>query len=520
MIDYTVASAVLLFSLALYSIGDMLSTWKHAKRQKEHAFIGSPTVYTPRFILNLMFAARASRIVSQGYQKFKTRSFQVIRDEGSVVVLPLSVLEELSTLPTSVASPYGALEHDLLGRYTGLDFILESRLHHSIVQRKLTPHLDSMSARLEQELSTAFKEYFPPVQEDWVEFNPYQVFAKISARMTAEVIVGPAFSKDPAWLGIAVNYTESLFKTVVILRLFPSWMRPFISYLLPRSWNGRRYIAIAKKLLSPKIKELLEKSDVGCLDPQIHSNDFNVLGWLANLAKGRERQPDNIAHTEVLLALASVHTTLLRIVNVLYDLTAHPKLFEELEEEVMEVMASSKQWSGPYDKLMKLDSVLRESQRTSPPTTLGMKRRFKKSHTFRNGLHVSEGTYVCLPTFAIENDPENTLNPETYDGLRSYRKRIQKLNNGESQDSKVLQFASGNDFTALNFGYGKWACPGRYFASMIIKMLFVKLVTEYDFKFLPGRSRPRNIEMHEFLFVLPWERLLVKRKPSGVCPFS
>ncbi|KAI1114208.1 putative cytochrome P450 [Nemania sp. NC0429] len=511
--------AAVLISLTLYSAIDSFSTWKHVRKQSEHAFIGSLSRYIPRFIHNLLFAGRASRIVTQSYRKFKERSFQIVRDEGSIVVLPVSVVEELSTLPTSVASPYGALEHDLLGRYTGLDVILESRLHHTIVQRKLTPRLGSLSIGLEQELTCAFKDHFPPVGEGWVEFQPYQVFAKIAARLSAEVIVGPAFARNPIWLGIAVNYTESLFKTVVILRLFPSWIRPIIGRLLPGSWNGRRYIDSAKKLLGPKIGALLEESDAGSLEPEVDSENFNVLGWLANLAKGRERELDNIAHTEVLLALASVHTTLLRILNVLYDITARPELFEQLEEEIMAVATSSQGWNEPYDRLMKLDSVLRESQRISPPTTLGMKRRFKKSHTFQNGLHISEGTYACLPTYAIENDPRNTVDPETYDGLRSYRKRMQKLSRGDTRGSKEDQFSYGNDPAALNFGYGKWACPGRYFASMMIKMVFVKLVTEYDFKFLPGRGRPDNIELHEFLFVLPGERLLVKRKSVGTCPF-
>ena len=48
-------------------------------------------------------------------------------------MLPLEVIDELSLLPPSVASPQGVLEHDLLGLYTGLNLILETRLHYSIV---------------------------------------------------------------------------------------------------------------------------------------------------------------------------------------------------------------------------------------------------------------------------------------------------------------------------------------------------------------------------------------------------
>lgn len=76
-------------------------------------------------------------------------------------MLPHRLLEELSSLPGDIASPHGALEHDLLGPHTGLNLILESRLHHSIVQRKLTPRLPMLAPMLEEELSAAVDEYMP-----------------------------------------------------------------------------------------------------------------------------------------------------------------------------------------------------------------------------------------------------------------------------------------------------------------------------------------------------------------------
>lgn len=68
------------------------------------------------------------------------------------------------------------------------------------------------------------------------------------------------------------------------------------------------------------------------------------------------------------------------------------------------------------------------------------------------------------------------------------------------------------DRTNLEFGYGKSACPGRFFASLIIKVLFVKLLTEYEFRFLPRLGRPKNINFHEFVFPWPWEKVLVRER--------
>ena len=140
--------------------------------------------------------------------QFKNKAFQLIRNDGSIVVLPIDMLEELSSLPPTIASPHGALEHDLLGPYTGLNLILESRLHQSIVQRKLTPRLGLLTPDLEEELVTAFKDEFPPCKE-WTEVQPYKLLAKVSARLSARALVGSSMCHNKTWLDISVNYTEN-----------------------------------------------------------------------------------------------------------------------------------------------------------------------------------------------------------------------------------------------------------------------------------------------------------------------
>ena len=298
-------------------------------------------------------------------------------------------------------------------------------------------------------------------------------------------------------------------------------MRPLLCRVLPSYWHGQRYVRSAKALLGPKIHELLYKSSDDSWSPESHEGDSNVLSWLASTAKGRDRDPDTLAHVEVLLALAAVHTTLLRMVNVLYDLTANPGLLEELRFEIEAEVEGKQGWNeASYSQLQKLDSVLRESQRMSPPTILGMKRLFKQPHTFENGLHLPKGSYACLPIFAIENDPANTPDPEVFDGLRSYRRRQQRqTNNSKPKAGDEEHLFSSTEHNILNFGYGKSACPGRYFASLVLKILFAKLLTEYEFDFLPGTKRPQNIMIHEFLFCWPWQKMLVRRKKDGMCPF-
>lgn len=48
---------------------------------------------------------------------------------------------------------------------------------------------------------------------------------------------------------------------------------------------------------------------------------------------------------------------------------------------------------------------------------------------------------------------------------------------------------------------------------MTAKIILVKLLDEYEFKFLDGRSRPNTI-MHEFVSFDPFGRLAVRRRTS------
>ncbi|KAF7905075.1 uncharacterized protein EAF01_005596 [Botrytis porri] len=502
------------FVLFLYGIVDAFLTSNAVRKQAQYPLVGTPVSFFPKSLLNLLYTCRATNLAQYGYEKYKNKAFQIMRNEGQIVVLPVTLLEELSRLPANVAEGTAALNGDLVGSFTGVDLILENRLHHSIVQRKLTPRLPLLLPQMEKAVHEGFAQFMPD-SEDWTVFQPYKALAYVSARLNAEPIVGPAFSNDHNWLHTAVEFTENLFRTVVVLRSVPLWMRPVVSRLLPSYWAGWKILRNGQKLLRPKIQELIDMNDSGDWQPENEkAEDLNVLSWLSGLAKGRDRNADIIGHVMIMVALATVHTTLLRMVNVIYDVVdAGPKLQQELLDEI-EAVARQGWSSNSYDALSKMDSVMRESQRISPPTTMGMKRLFKQSYTFQDGTHIKAGTYVAMPVFAIENDPSNTTNPKEFDGLRAYR----AAQAGDPSSAHEHLFSTpGPSF--LNFGYGKTACPGRFFASVVVKMVMVKAFTEYEFKFLPGTGRPKNILAHEFLFTWPWTKMQVRRRSKGTCPF-
>ena len=131
-----------------------------------------------------------------------------------------------------------------------------------------------------------------------------------------------------------------------------------------------------------------------------------------------------------------------------------------------------------------------------------------KPLTLSDGLYLPAGTHICTASYAISQDPENISNAQNFDGFRYYIQRKQP-----DEDNKH-QFAM-TDKNHLHFGRGKYACPGRFFASAELKMIIAHLILQYDFKYPDGKGSPANLNADEFLYPDPDARLLIKRRPRA-----
>lgn len=118
----------------------------------------------------------------------------------------------------------------------------------------------------------------------------------------------------------------------------------------------------------------------------------------------------------------------------------------------------------------------------------------------KDGTTIPKNARISFASDAILNDPSVTPNPEVFDPFRSYRARQA---NGEV--TKHLMIMTDTDH--LHFGHGTQSCPGRFFAVNEMKMMLVRLLTEFDFRFSQGKGRPRNFFLDENVFPDPRGKL-------------
>lgn len=297
----------------------------------------------------------------------------------------------------------------------------------------------------------------------------------------------------------------AVFVSLVVLRLFPMWTQYLLSWLLPSTYRGHAYIRRAKRLLVPEIQRRRNIEATG----KNLSEDNNLLSWMMEIASEQENDPKQLAHLEVVMSLASIHTSQMNAVHCLYDMVAAPQYIGPIRAEIEQVVKEDGPWmkwdKSSFTKLRHLDSFMRESQRFNPPSLLSMHRVMVQDHQLQDGTLLNRHSHISVPVNAIQNDPEVTPEPDIFDGDRYYKLRQRE---GESH---LHQFSTTNE-KILNFGHGIYSCPGRFFASLEIKVILVRLIMDFEFKFPDGKGRPQNLKAHEFIFPNPAGELLIRAR--------
>jgi len=121
--------------------------------------------------------------------------------------------------------------------------------------------------------------------------------------------------------------------------------------------------------------------------------------------------------------------------------------------------------------------------------------------------NIPPGINVEVASQAVYHDSALFPDSSTFDGFRFSKLR----EGGTGTDHARNQFVTTNEQN-LGFGYGRHACPGRFFAANEIKMIMARLLLDFDFKNEDGsKVRYPNIEIGRQSTPDPRKLLLFKR---------
>ncbi|KAK7757857.1 hypothetical protein SLS62_000235 [Diatrype stigma] len=356
-----------------------------------------------------------------------------------------------------------------------------------MVRLKVNRALKDLVEPLHDECLFAWNKVVPACP-DWTPVTLYPILTQLFARIAARVMVGPELCRNDEWLGLALSYTEVSMKAIRGVRArFPPALRFLAQYLDSNTQAVLRLRRRAAEMLSPYLETRRSDSDRG------QSED--ALQWLLDTYESRKKtlSPDQLAQDEFILNVASISSSAAVALSIIYDMIDHPDTLQEIRDEISRVHKEHHAWTrASLNSLLLLDSFMKESLRV---------------HTLQQyGFQLPAGTNISFASQQVNLDDDVYPDAQTFDAKRFLRKR-------ENIDPNKFHFASVSDDSII-FGAGFHACPGRFLAQDVLKLMLIQLLTRYDFK-LAGESqhRPRDTAYNFSVMPNMGAQLLMKEKP-------
>ncbi|KAI0434628.1 cytochrome P450 [Xylaria sp. FL1042] len=507
-----------------------LCVWLFGSPKRE-AHVSAPFYGVSR--IKWMFSADS--LIKDSYGKFRDSVYQIRSTEGVRTIIPPTLVSELKGLPEDTLSAKTAVSEAMLSEYTHLSADGHSEILTFLLKTKATHNLQRIVSTLKEEFQYILKTEFPAC-EDWTPFRIQPFMVRAVSRLSGRAFVGSSLSRSEEWMGVSVNFAITAFIAVTKLQFFPPWMRPFAQYFVSELKTIRTDLAKAQAMLEPLIEERLGYADASSSEKP---DDF--IQWFSDALPDEEKRNYFIqAKMQLLLSASSIHTTSNLTTDCIYDLAVHQEMQDILREEVMEVFTGEEAWErrDSIAKLKKMDSFIKESQRLSSNITSFI-RKVMKPIDLSDGTHLPPGTSILTPLAGMSFDERYFPDPEVFDGLRFWKLRQQQQQHSppptrssspsprtpspssvpcrpttpplskpatttnspsisppasppSALNSSKYHFTSIGD-TNQNFGLGKHACPGRFFAAQEIKLILSYLLLNYDIKLRDGESRPKPV---------------------------
>ncbi|KAF8867032.1 cytochrome P450 [Acephala macrosclerotiorum] len=424
----------------------------------------------------------SANLLKEGYNQFCNKPFQVWTTEGDQIALPPPYTDELKMLPDHTFP--SSLRDFMRPKYTcpfepwKLDYV------NNVIKQDLNKTMTKVFPVVKEELDIAFPLEFPSCQE-WTQLPVYPTVLRTISRVAGRVFVGPELSRTEEWIRMNCEYTRDIFRSAAIIRMVPAPLRPIAQYLIPNLRSVKRHNARARDLIGAILcqREVEEQM----LD---YEKPNDAIQWVKDaIPEGDRKDYDFQGVAQLAIGAVSIHTTTALTTNVIFDLATYPEYVSILKEEFAEVL---KEHEGTWTleamaKLKKLDSFIRESLRYNGATTITFQRKTLKPITLHDGTTLPAGTLAFSPTNAISFDANIYPNADTFDGLRFYN-----LRQVSPEDDRRYHLTSTSK-TQMQFGGGRHACPGRWFASYEIKLIIIKLLERYEVALNEGEGRPKTI---------------------------
>ncbi|KAK7935615.1 Cytochrome P450 monooxygenase ATR2 [Apiospora marii] len=423
----------------------------------------------------------AAKLYQKGYDIFRHQVYRMTTLNGERLIVPPEALEELRKMPDDVVNNSIGLNLEVESKYTGL--VTDSGFAAHMVRSDLTRNLNRINPGLAAEAEQTVQEVFGPC-DDWTSQVAFTQLLRVVAIVSGRIFLGPELCRREEYIYASTTYTVDLFKAVRKLKSWHSSLRPIAQYFIPELKTVFEHRRKARAFLSPIIQERKEAMKNGSDLPD------DMLQWMMNKAEANGVSDDQLAQLQLDLSLAAIHTTTMAVTDLLCDVVIRPDLVDELRAEIKRVLDDHDGVATTHAlyEMKLLDSVMRESQRWNPISQVRFPRYMTKPVTLKDGTQIPSGIFIETAIGPVNQDPKLYPEPGVFDPHRFH-----DLRNATKPDPINYKTREQYQFVTVTkenmaFGYGKHACPGRFFAANEIKLIMVHILLQYDLRMPDGAT--------------------------------
>lgn len=431
------------------------------------------------------------RIIQEGYEKYPIFKFPTFFS-WTVVVAGPELLEDIRGASDQQMSFLAALDEAVQFDYTISPRLKADDCHIKVVRGVMTRNIDARFPDVLEEINKTLEGLSFGADKDWVHLPAYLSAVQIVSRFSARFFVGSELSSNLKYTEIMEQYASHVVDDGVVLSMLPKWLRPLVSRL---QFDTEGKIREIEGYLRPILADRLEK---GIESADADSND--MITWLWNAAPEAQRTLHDIAIRMIWLNIAAIRTTSSLLTHVLFNLATYGSYIEPLREEISTIVEAEGWNKASIEKMRKLDSFVKESQRVHGSDAAMVERLAMSDFSFSDGTLIPKGTSFVVAGRAINYNERSYPNPQEFQGFRFADK-----------DPSKWQMTSLN-LEYMAFGIGRRACPGRFFAITALKTAVARILFDYDIKLTDeADERPEDI-WFQGIFVEPNTKAKVSLK--------
>ncbi|RLL97466.1 hypothetical protein CFD26_105355 [Aspergillus turcosus] len=420
------------------------------------------------------FLTQSEQLIKEGFEKASARTitvqakngFRIVTDTGVTLILPVQYLKDVRDADHLSFTDF--TEDIFHSHIRGFEAFRPNSMLHEAIHLHLNRSLGNLVRPLSETTTAKLK----AVWTDNSEWHPVAVMPTIVEMFTeisSRIMLGEELYKNTDWLETIEDFNVDSYNAINALRLWPKRLRPLVANLMPSVRQVRREVRRARQIINPVVEQRRISRDTAVARCEEPPQWTDSLGWIDEAAT-KTGQAYDPGVAQLGLSLGSINTAADMVTQLIFDLCGRDQLTSDLRTEIITVLREEGVLNKSTLYRLKLLDIM-------------VTRVAQQQVQLRDNIVIPKGGSVAISNYEMRsaNSPIHE-NADTFDGYRFYNLRR------KTGVETWTQFVSTGP-KHLGFGFGQYACPGRFFAADAIKVFMCHVLLKYDFR-LVGDSRP------------------------------